>query len=133
MKDLQFFVAGDTAQRLDVLFRLLLDDVDDVVDGDDADQAVLAVDHGGSDEVVLAEQPRHLLLIVEDRDLAAVLVDQIGQRDGSCDRVFAGSGIQHGRTSGKAPNARRPTRDIVVERKLMDRKCQVSQGGPFAR
>ena len=36
----QFFVAGDAAERLEVLVGLFLDDVDDVVDGDDADQPV---------------------------------------------------------------------------------------------
>jgi hypothetical protein len=39
-------VAGDAGQAVDVLGRLVLDDVDDVVDGDDADQLVLLVDDG---------------------------------------------------------------------------------------
>ncbi len=76
----QFFVAGDAAQRLQVLVGLLLDHVDHVVDGDDADQPVGGVDHGGRDQIVFAEQPRHLFLVVQHRDAAAVFVDQVGQR-----------------------------------------------------
>ena len=52
------------AERLDVLLRLLLDDVDDVVEGDDADQAVVVVHHRRRDQVVALEQARHLFLVV---------------------------------------------------------------------
>ena len=76
----QFFVAGDAAERLQVLVRLLLDDVDDIVDGDDADQPVGGIDDGGSDQIVLAEHPRDLFQVVEHRDPAAVFVGQFGER-----------------------------------------------------
>ena len=75
----QFFVAGDAAERLQILVGLFLDDVDDVVDGDDADQPVGGVDDGGCDQIVLAEHPRDLFLVVEHRDAAAVFVDQFGE------------------------------------------------------
>ena len=43
---------GGAGQLEQVLGRLLLDDVDDVVDRDDADQAVLVVDHRHREQVV---------------------------------------------------------------------------------
>ena len=76
----QFFVAGDAAERLQILVGLFLDDVDDVVDGDDADQPVGGVDDGGRDQIVLAEHPRDLFLVVQHGDAAAVFVDQLGDR-----------------------------------------------------
>ena len=76
----QFFVAGDAAERLQILVGLFLDDVDDVVDGDDADQPVGGVDHGGRDQIVLAEHPRDLFLVVQHGDAAAVFIDQVGER-----------------------------------------------------
>ena len=51
----ELFVAGDAAERLDVLFGLLLDDVDDIVDGDDADQAILLIDDRNGNQVVAFE------------------------------------------------------------------------------
>ena len=51
------------AQLLDVLGRLLLHDVDDVVDGDDALHAALGVDDRHGQEVVLGEQLAHRLLV----------------------------------------------------------------------
>src|SRR6185437_6464110 len=41
----QLFIAGDAAERLDLLVRLFLDDIDHVVDGDDANKAILGIDH----------------------------------------------------------------------------------------
>ena len=38
------------------------------------------VEHRGCDEIVLAEHARHLFLVVQDGDAAAVLVDQLGKR-----------------------------------------------------
>ena len=49
---------------LEVLRRLLLDDVHCVVDGDDADQPLLHVDDGQGEEAVLVQRLRHVLLIV---------------------------------------------------------------------
>ncbi|MGY4294343.1 hypothetical protein ACVWXN_002438 [Bradyrhizobium sp. i1.4.4] len=77
----EFFVAVDAAERLEVFVRLLLDHVHDVVDGDDADQAILGVEHRGRDEIVLAEHARHLLLVLQDGDATAILVGQLGKRD----------------------------------------------------
>ena len=76
----QFFLAADAAERLQILVGLFLDDVDDVVDGDDADQPVGGVDDGGRDQIVLAEHPRDLFLVVQHGDAAAVFVDQFGDR-----------------------------------------------------
>ena len=53
----------DAAELLDVLGGLLLDDVDDVVDGDDALHAPLGVDHRDGEEVVLREHVRDRLLV----------------------------------------------------------------------
>ena len=50
----QFFVA-DAAEAQEVLLGLLLDDVDDVVDGQHADQPLVLVDDGGRQKVVLLE------------------------------------------------------------------------------
>ena len=41
---------------------------------------LVGIDHGGCDQIVFAEQPRHLFLVVQHRDAAAVFVDQVGQR-----------------------------------------------------
>ena len=70
----------DAAQRLDVLLRLLLDHVDDVVEGDHADQPVALVDHRGGDQIVALEQARHVLLVVGGADRAQLLVDQLRDR-----------------------------------------------------
>ena len=69
----QFFVA-DAGEPLDVLFGLLLDDVDDVVDGQDADQPLVLVDDGGRQQIVLLEDLRRLFLVHLGRDRMARLV-----------------------------------------------------------
>ncbi len=46
-----------------VLGGLLVDDVDDVVDRDDAAHPVLGVDHGQRQQVVLRDEARHRLLV----------------------------------------------------------------------
>ena len=38
------------------------------------------VDHGGCDQIVFAEHPRDLFLVVLDQDAAAVFLDQLGKR-----------------------------------------------------
>ena len=53
-------------QAEDVLGRLVLDDVDDVVDRDDADELVLGVDNGNGEEVVGRDLARDLFLIGVD-------------------------------------------------------------------
>ena len=70
----------DAAERLDVLFGLLLDDVDDVVEGQHADQALAVVDHRRRDQIVALEHARHLLLVVGGADPPAVVVHQLGDR-----------------------------------------------------
>ena len=59
-------VAGHAGQAVDVLGRLVLDDVDDVVDGDDADQLVLLVDDRNRQQVVGRDLPRHFFLVHVD-------------------------------------------------------------------
>ena len=69
-------VAGHAGQTIDVLGRLVLDDVDDVVHGDDADQLVLFVDDRNGEQVVGRDLPRHFLLVHVD-----ARADQIGGHD----------------------------------------------------
>ena len=78
----KFFVAADAAERLDVLFGLLLDDVDDVVEGEDADQLVAVVHHRRRDQVVALEHARHLLLVLGGAHPPALGIHQIGERTG---------------------------------------------------
>ena len=52
----------------DVLAGFLLDDVDDVVDGDHADQPARVVDHRGRDERIFLEAQRDVFLVHVDRD-----------------------------------------------------------------
>ena len=59
-----------------VLGVLLFDDVDDIVDGDDADHALLVIDHGDGDEVVLAHGVGDEFLIVGGVDADELLVHQ---------------------------------------------------------
>ncbi len=66
----------DARQRVDVLGRLLANDVDDVVDGHDSDELVLLVDDRQRDQVVVGDEPRDLLLI--RRRLHA---NQLGRHD----------------------------------------------------
>ena len=77
----QLFLAAHAAERLDVLLGLLLDHVHDVVEGDDADQAVVVVHDRRRDEVVALEQPRHLLLLIGGVDRTQVLFEQILDRN----------------------------------------------------
>ncbi len=55
-------------QQQDVLARFFLDDVDDVVDGDHADQPACIVDHRGGDQRIFLEAQRDFLLVHVDRD-----------------------------------------------------------------
>ena len=76
----KLLVAADAAQRLDVLFGLLLDDVDDVVEGEDADQLVAVVHHRCGNQVVALEHARHLLLVLGRAHPPALGIHQVGQR-----------------------------------------------------
>ena len=87
------------AQRLDVLLRLLLDHVDDVVEGDDADQPVVVVDHRRRHQVVALEQARHLLLVVGRAHRMQLLVDQISM-------TGTGRLVRSSRSSATAPFSR---------------------------
>ena len=59
-----FFIARDAAQGLDVFLGFLLDDVGDVVEGYDADQPILGVDHRSRHQVVALEYARDLFLVL---------------------------------------------------------------------
>ena len=56
------------AEAHDILLGLLLDNVEDIVDHDHADQPVGRIDHGRGHEVLLSEHVRDLLLIHLQRD-----------------------------------------------------------------
>jgi hypothetical protein len=60
-------IAGDTGEAINVLGRLVLDDVDDVVNGDDADELVLFIDDRDREQVVRRDLPRDFLLVVSTR------------------------------------------------------------------
>ena len=77
----QLLVRFDAAERTDVLLGLLRDDVDDVVDGDDADEAVVAVDHRGGDQVVVLEQSCNRLLVVGGTDAMALGIHEFVDLD----------------------------------------------------
>ena len=87
---------GDAAERLDVLFGLLLDHVGDVVEGDDADQPVVGVHHRRRHQIVALEQPRHFLLV-----LVGVHGAQIGLPSESL--IGTGRLLRSSRSSGTAP------------------------------
>ena len=69
---------GHAAERLDVFFRLFLDHVGDVVEGDDADQAVIAVDDRRRHPIVALEQARHFFLILVGTHARPVGLHQLG-------------------------------------------------------
>ena len=62
----------------DVLGGLLPDHVDDVVDLDDPDEAVLPVDHGQRDQVVAADDLSHFLLVGVGLHRAQVGLHDVG-------------------------------------------------------
>ena len=70
-------LVADAGEALDVLVRLLLDDVDDVVDGDHADQPARFVDHADREEIVALEEARHVLLVVGRLHRVLRLVDDL--------------------------------------------------------
>ena len=55
-------------EQQDVLAGFFLDDVDDVVDGDHADQPARVVDHRGRNQRIFLEAERDVLLVHVDRD-----------------------------------------------------------------
>ena len=56
-------LVADAAEAPQILVGLLLDHLDHVVDGDDADQALVGVDHRRRLQVVALELARHRLLV----------------------------------------------------------------------
>jgi hypothetical protein len=76
----QLFASGDTAESLDVLFGLLLDHVDDVVEGEHPDQPLVLVHHRGCHQIVALEHARHLLLVLGGAHAPAVGVHQLSDR-----------------------------------------------------
>ena len=73
----------DGGHLLDVLGVLILNDVDDVVDGDDADQALLLVAHGDGGQVIAAEIVGDGLLVV-----GGLGADDVGVHDVADDRAL---------------------------------------------
>ena len=65
---------ADAAEMQDLLGRLLLDDVDDVIDRQHADQAPVLVDHGGREQIVLLEAEGDVLLVVVDLEHRLLLI-----------------------------------------------------------
>ena len=78
--DLRVAGAGEAA---DVLLRLCLDDVHDVVDGEDADEAAALVDHRGGEEVVALEDARRLLLVLGGEDGVRLALHDLGDARGA--------------------------------------------------
>ena len=74
-------LVADAGQQLGVLVRLLLDHLDDVVDGDDADQAIVLVDDGRRHEAVALELARDRFLVGGREHLMAVGVHDRLDRD----------------------------------------------------
>ena len=70
--------APDSLQ--DILAGLLLDDVDDIVDGDHADQPPGLIDHRRRDQRIFLEAERDLLLIHVDRDQRLLARHHVGDR-----------------------------------------------------
>ncbi len=76
----ELLLALHAAERLDVLFGLLLDHVDDVVEGDHADHAVPRIDHRRCDQVVALEAARHRFLVLGRAHDVALRLHQVGHR-----------------------------------------------------
>ena len=86
---------NDSCHLLDILRGLFLDDIDDVVDGDDTDHTVLVVHDGHSRKVVFLESAGRFFLVGKGVDTDDVLIhhfpddrigienDQIAQGHGS--------------------------------------------------
>ncbi len=79
--------------------------MDDVVDGDHADQPPALVDHRGRDERIFLEAERHLLLIHVGRNQGLLALHDLG------DRRLIGGAHQPAHLAG----ADRPVRDIDDE------------------
>ena len=69
-------VTGHAGQPIQVFGGLVLDDVDDVVDRDDADELVLLVDDRHGEQVVRRDLPRDFFLVGVDAD-----ADELGRHD----------------------------------------------------
>ena len=93
-------------QREDVLARLFLDDVDDVVDRDHPDEAAGTINHGRRNKRVFLKAERHLLLIHVDREQRLLALHHIGDGDvrgraqqprefAGADRMMAGIDHEH--------------------------------------
>ena len=140
-------VAGHTGHLLEVLLRLLLDDVDGVVVGDDADQPPAEVDHRQRDQVVVADDARGLFLVgvrehrhqVGLHDLAdrRVLVgeDQIAQRHeadqlaGPVEHVAVVDGLLARRLPPQLGD-RRPRRQQRIQHRIVGRQERADLFGP---
>ena len=76
----QFFVGVDAAKRVDVFFRFFLDNIGDVVEGNDADQPIVGVDDRSRHPVIALEQARDFLLVLGGTDPVAVWFHQVRNR-----------------------------------------------------
>ena len=93
---IRFVGRRDSGHLFDIFRRLFLQDVDDVVDGDDADESVFLVDDGHAQKVVVFNDFGHFFLVIHgpDEDELFVVVhdvpdegvrgviDEVGQFDG---------------------------------------------------
>src|SRR5690606_18349711 len=100
----------DAGQTQDVLAVLFLNDVDDVIDGQLADQPPARIDHGRRDQVILLEDIGDFFLIDVDLDDVDRL-HQLGQRRGA-------RAAQHPADGHPADRAVHRIDDIDVEEEL---------------
>ena len=61
-------------------FRLFLDDVDDVVEREHADETIVVVHHRRRDKIVALEHARHLFRVFDRMNAPAILVHELGNR-----------------------------------------------------
>ena len=73
--------AADAAHFQNVFRGFFLDDLDDIVCGDDADQPLIRIDHRRRSQIVALELPRHLFLVGLDLDRVNVGDSQVFDRD----------------------------------------------------
>jgi hypothetical protein len=74
-------LVADAAEELSVLVGFLLDHLDDVVDGDDADEALVLIDDGRGHQAVALELARDRFLVLRRQDEVAVGVHDLVDGD----------------------------------------------------
>src|SRR5690606_22528041 len=90
------FLVADAAHAQQVLFGFLLDDVDDVVDGEHAHQSFVLVNDGGGQQIVLLEYLRRLLLVHQRGNRVTRLVHDVLDPGGAlgAQHAIEGDGTQ---------------------------------------